>query len=512
MPSSIGGTRTDETWPVWCKRRSLEDKQSMTRRRALLGFWWGSLSTGFCVAASLAAPLAYDSATQPTLPGEPVQSLAIVGANVVPMDRQGVLQDQTVLIEGGVIVRVGARDTVEVPSAAHVLDGRGLFVLPGFADMHAHVWPAAELDVLLASGVTLAREMFGYRVHLSLRADVEAGRRAGPRLIVATPIFEGTPPAGHAEVILTKDRIIVDDRKTAAQAVAREIARGYDLVKVYNNLNTETYLAIVSASRERGVPVVGHVPFDVGLRGVLKAGQQTIEHLRGYVSLAVSPTAPDQPGPDYRSRLVAWRHADPAVLRRLAEETARAGTWNVPTLVTMLTLLPSDRIHELTDRPGWKACMRGSRADPVSNRRRVPYFAVMSDEDFRATQQGVRVQKQLVRMLHEAGARLLVGTDTSPVGYSFHWELEEMVDAGIPAWDVLRAATRSAAEYLGKDESFGTVTPGKRADLVMLRGNPLEDIRRTGAIDALYWRGRLIRAAELEAMRASACDLLNQGG
>jgi imidazolonepropionase-like amidohydrolase len=377
--------------------------------------------------------------------------------------------------------------------------------------MHAHVWPPAELDLLLANGVTLVREMFGYGVHLALREDVGEGRRAGPRLIVASPIFEGTPPPEHAEVIVTRDRIIVDDSASAAAAVVAQIARGYDLIKVYNNLSTSAYRGIVAASRAQGIHVGGHVPFAVGLRGVLAAGQRTIEHLRGYVLEAVPASAPDQPMADYRSRLVSWRHADTTVLRALAEATARAAAWNVPTLVTMLTLLPPERIHELTDRPGWRRCMRGRRADPVASRRTIPYFSVMSDEDFRATQEGVRIQKQFVRMLHESGAPLLVGTDMSPVGYAFHWELEQLVDAGIPPWDVLRAATLGAAEYLGEDDRFGTVGEGKQAELVLLGGNPLENIRHTTEIEAVYSRGRLINAAELDSMLTAACDALNAG-
>ena len=463
-----------------------------------------------CSIVVTAAILGSACGSQPALPGEPVESLAIVGVSVVPMDRPGVLAERTVLIEDGVITRVGLRGEVRVPASARVIDGAGRYLLPGFADMHAHVWPAAELDLLLANGVTLVREMFGYGVILGLREDVREGRRAGPRLIVASPIFEGTPPPEHAETIVTTDRIIVDDSAAAADSVAAQVARGYDLIKVYNNLPTAAYAGIVAASRAHGLDVGGHVPFAVGLRGVLAAGQRTIEHLRGYVLEAVPPAAPDQPMADYRSRLVSWRHADTTLLRAMAEETARAGAWNVPTLVTLLYLLPAERIHELIGRPGWRQCMRGSRADPVSSRRTIPYFGVMSDEDFRATQDGVLVQKRLVKMLHESGARLLVGTDMSPIGYSFHWELEELVDAGVPTWDVLRAATLGAAEHLGEEDRFGTVGEGKQAELVMLRGNPLDDIRRTAEIEAVYSRGRLINAAELDSMRAAACDALNE--
>jgi hypothetical protein len=351
--------------------------------------------------------------------------------------------------------------------------------------------------------------MRGYPIFLSWREEIREGRRSGPRLIVASPIFEGTPPAEQADVIVTAGRIMVDDSASAADSVANQVAQGYDLIKVYNNIPAAAYRGIVTEARRHGIPVVGHVPFDVGLRGAFEGGQSTIEHLRGYAFELIPPDAPDQPGADFRSRLVAWRHADTDKLLSLAEETANVDIWNVPTLATYLDLLPAARIHELTDRPGWRQCMRGARADPIATRARIPYFAVMSDEDFAATQEGVTVQKRLVRTLREAGARILVGTDRWPRGFSFHWEMEELVDAGLGPWDVLRSATLEAARYLGQDDDYGTVSEGKVAELVLLDANPIEDIRNTREISAVFAGGRLIEAEELAAVKMSACDALN---
>jgi imidazolonepropionase-like amidohydrolase len=251
------------------------------------------------------------------------------------------------------------------------------------------------------------------------------------------------------------------------------------------------------------------VPFSVGLRGAFEAGQQTIEHLRGYVIDAVPEGAPDRPGADYRSRLVSWRHADTSRLRALARETARRGTWNVPTLGTHLNLLPAARLHELTDRPGWKTCMLRGRADPVAARKQVPFYAVMTEADFAATQEGLAAQKTLVRMLHEEGAGILVGTDRRPRGYSFHWEMQELVDAGLSPVDVLRAATLDAARYLGQDSTTGSITEGKLAELVLLDANPLDDITNSRRIAAVYAGGRLIESDELASARQAACDAMS---
>lgn len=465
------------------------------------------LLAGFAAALILAPPVA-GQALRPLL-GEPVPVVAFRDVTVIPIGTPGMLEHQTVIVRNGVIVRIAPTATVPLPDGARVVDGRGQFLLPGFADMHAHVWREVTLQLQLANGVTMVRDMGGQPHFLWLRGVIREGARSGPRLVVASPIFEGTPPPEHADVIVTDGRIIVDDSAAAADSVVATTRLPYDQIKVYNNLSTAAYRGIVTEARRVGIPVVGHVPFQVGLRGVFDAGQATIEHLRGYIAEAVPSDAPDQPGADFRSRLVAWRHADTTRLRALARETARRGIWNVPTLVTQLDLLPTARIRELTDRPGWKECMLGTRADPVATRARVPFYAVMNDADFAATQQGVEVQKLLVRMLHEEGAGLLVGTDHRPRGYSLHWEMQELVSAGIPPWEVLRAATLNAAQSLGQEESHGSIAEGKVAELVLLSANPVEDIRNTTAISAVYAAGRLIEAPELAAVRKAACEAIS---
>jgi imidazolonepropionase-like amidohydrolase len=149
--------------------------------------------------------------------------------------------------------------------------------------------------------------------------------------------------------------------------------------------------------------------------------------------------------------------------------------------------------------------MRGERADPIARRERIVYLRAMTDADYGAAQEGVAMQKTLVRMLHESGAPMLVGTDRMPWGYAFHWELEQLVDAGLSPWDVLRAATLDAARYLGQDSTSGSVTQGKRADLVLLDANPLDDMRNSTRIAGVVARGRLFEAAELTAMKEAAC-------
>lgn len=444
------------------------------------------------------------------LRGSATPILAVVGVDVIPMDRPGVLRDHTVVVEDGVITRVGPAGAVAVPEGARVLDGEGRYLLPGLADMHAHPSWLGELDLYLASGVTLARSMKGEIWHLTARDRIAQGRWTGPRLVLGGPILEGTPPPDLADVIPTDDKVLVDDSVAAADLVGVQAEWGFDFVKVYNNLPAPAYAGIVAEARARGVPVAGHVPFAVGLEGVIDAGQVSVEHLRGYVQLAVSGDAPDQPGTDFRSRLVAWQHADEGRLRELAERTAEAGIWNTPTLIVGLWLLPEERVPEMHARPGWTSCIWASWHDMATIRRSIPYLSNMSEADFGAATRGVERKKRLVRLLHEAGAGLLAGTDFPPAGFSLSWELTEMVDAGLSPWDALLTATRNPARFLGEDERWGTVTEGKLGNLVLLDDDPMADIGNIRSVVAVAVNGRLVEADELREIEEDACRAVRE--
>lgn len=473
------------------------------RRRRMITFVFAALPLGLVGGATTAC--AEQNQWQR---GTAVGSLAFVDVTVIPMDEPGILRNHTVLIEGGAITRVGPAATVPVPDSARVIDGSGRFLIPGLADMHVHVRSHEAFDLLLAHGIVLIREMYGRPWHLWVRQVIDQGGRTAPRVITAGPILEGTPPPHKADEVVTEGYVLVDDSAAAAQAVAEQAARRYDFVKVYNNLPAAAYAGIVAEARAQGLPVAGHVPFAVGLDGVFAAGQRSIEHLRGYIWHAVPVDAPVQPDIEYRSRLVAWRHADTSRFVALAERTARAGVWNTPTLILHQYVLPAGRIHELTERPAWRSCTPERWADPVAIRTQSRFYARMTDEDFQATAEGLDKRRALVRALHSAGGGLLAGTDFRPEGFTLHWELEELVEAGLTPWDALATATRNPARFLGQHDRYGTIAEGKAGDVVLLEADPTSDIRNTTDIAAVLVRGRLIERAELDKLIADACEAM----
>jgi imidazolonepropionase-like amidohydrolase len=228
-------------------------------------------------------------------------SLAITGVTLIDPASGRRAPGTTVVVTDGRIAAVGPADAVALPPGATVVPGRGRFLAPGLVDMHVHVDSPEDLGAYVTRGVTTVRNLRGRPEHLVWRAEIEAGRRQGPRLLTSGPTLGGSP-------LVNPDFTPVDDASTARAVVAAQKAAGYDFVKVHSRLRPEVYAALMAAAREREIPVVGHFLPEVGLPATLAAGQASLEHLS------------DLPG---------WR-SDPI---SLATDLARAGT-AVGTLLT----------------------------------------------------------------------------------------------------------------------------------------------------------------------------------
>jgi hypothetical protein len=287
----------------------------------------------------------------------------------------------------------------------------------------------------------------------------------------------------------------VEKSAQAEEAVRSDKKRGYVAIKVYSRLSSDAYAAIVAAARHEGLPVVGHVPWSVGLEGVLAAHQDSIEHLDGFLP----SLQPDGPGARGKSFADLIRDADLAKLPAIAQAIKAANSWVCPTLV--VNDLPR------TD-PTWLD--QASYVPPaVFDRYRTMYPS--KNIDPRTTPRGYAVDLAIVTALHRGGVHLLLGTDTvkpgTLPGFSLHEELEKFVAAGMTPYEAIRAGTVDAAEFLSQGEEFGVVTVGRRADLLLLNANPLEDVKNTSKIAGVMASGRWLTAEELthrlETLRSS---------
>jgi imidazolonepropionase-like amidohydrolase len=433
---------------------------------------------------------------------------ALVDVKVVPMDRERILEAQTVIVRNGHIAAIRPSGELEVPAGARQVAGQGAHLMPGLVDMHAHVDRDSDLLLFLANGVTTVRNMAGGPVHLEQRERIARGELLGPTMFTAGPIIDGPVelwPGNKAPPLPPDDYEVIETRLEAMDVVREQSAAGYDFIKVYDNLPVEAYAGVVAAAAQQDLPVAGHVPFGVGLTGVLASGITSIEHLRGYVYELIARDASDSLGWDKRSRFLAWNHLDPDRIGKAVQATAAAGVWNVPTLTRyQKNMMPTEAHLERYTSPKARYLPPSLVQRLIDSRSfgDAGRYGAFSEEDFVAGAAVFEAKKSLVRALHDADAKILVGSDDWFAGFATHQELQNLVAAGLTPYEAIAAGTSQAATFLGTDHETGTVEIGKRADLVLLRGNPLEDVRNTRALLGVMLRGQWLPQDRLQHLLA----------
>ena len=411
-----------------------------------------------------------------------------VNVTVVPMHEETTVAAQTVVVRDGRIEAIGSVDDVPVPKGATLVDGTERYLMPGLAEMHAHVTGNSSFDRLatlfVANGVTTIRGMLGRAAHLELRDDLAAGRRFGPRLVTSGPSLNGNS---------------VNGARDAADKVRRQHAAGYDFVKVHPGLDADEFDALARTANELGMPYAGHVPVAAGIPRALELRMATIDHLDGYFASLLPPNHGGAGGFGgfFGVMLAADINAD--AIPDLARDTADAGTWNVPTEVLVEQRIDATPVAELKSRPE----MRYVPADTLRQWGDAKR-AALSERGFDPELANLAIERRrnLIKALHDAGAGLLLGSDAPQVfnvpGFSVHRELDVLVAAGLSPYEALRTGTVNVAEFLGSNG--GVVAVGRDADLVLLDADPLQDIRNAHRIHGVMLNGRWYSRGELDAM------------
>jgi imidazolonepropionase-like amidohydrolase len=407
------------------------------------------------------------------------ETTAFVNVNVVPMLTDTVIAAQTVLVEDGLISAIGSVDEIRIPKGARAIDGTDRYLLPGLAEMHAHV-PAADssnldrdFSLFVANGVTTIRGMLGQPSHLALGEQLLDGEVFGPRLITSGPSLNGRSVQGALD---------------ARRQVREQAAAGYDFIKVHPGLSADEFTAIAETANELGIPFAGHVPVAVGVRAALELNIATIDHLDGYLVALLPPHSFKSGGYGGFFDIMLAAELDPQQIAAIVAATAASGTWNVPTQVLIEHRVSATPVTELRNRDE----MIYMPAETVE-RWVATKQALLSERDFdpAVAELAINLRRRLILALHKAGARLLLGSDAPQVfnvpGYSTHRELKVLVASGLTAFEALQTGTTAAAEFLGTNA--GSVQVGKDADLVLLDANPLDDIENSRRIHGVMLRG-----------------------
>lgn len=397
------------------------------------------------------------------------KTVTFIGVNVVPMDSERIVEDQIVIVRDGIMERIGSNEEVAIPEGCLIVMAHGKYLLPGLADMHVHITGEKDLFLFIAHGVTTVQNMwgstgllrwFGFPDQLNLRHKINKGELFGPRIYTAGPVLEGKP---RTQPFMSE----ITTAQKAKKVVAAQKGKGYDFIKVYDHLDVETYSAIISAARDYNISVKGHVPKVVGVEGVLKSGQDSIEHLTGYID------------PDAAEFII------PEDMREnCAKRTQECGVWNCPTIVVWQKIIPEKRIEEMEEHPGMKYMSGMGKFFLKKSVKEMSKNITYNGENY--TSRMAEIGYEMVKVLHDVGAKILLGTDAgNPFvfpGWSIHEELQHLVNAGLTPYEALKTGTRNPAESLNKLDEFGTIAAGKRADFVLVKENPLQDIANVSKI------------------------------
>lgn len=437
--------------------------------------------------------------------------LAISGVTVIDAVG-GARPNQTVAIRGDSIAAVVDTQAF-TGTATRSIDGAGQYLIPGLWDMHVHVTYEDALtgpmpDLFLDYGVTSVRDTGGLLPKLvPVVEQWRAPETIAPRIYYSGPLLDGTKVVYDGD-----DRPEIGiANPTSVQAVENLyalIAAGVDFIKIYELVSPEVFSSLVAAAAANDLPIAAHVPLSLTAD---EAGPQvqSMEHLRN-IELACSNRAKalhkrraglvaapgDLSGYALRSKLHAEQRPRALGDLDIAGERCQrviaslANTIQVPTirLNTIFEYSPLERadwLASLADLPAELAQQWQATAER--------FLGKGSPVAIQTSQWSLA----LVAELHRRGVPIGAGTDT-PIGqaipgYSLHTELERLVEAGLPPLEALRAATVRPAEFLRLESQLGTIEPGKWADLVLLRENPLEDIRNTRTIEMVIANGRLVR-------------------
>ena len=388
----------------------------------------------------------------------PSRVIAITGGTVLDMTASKPIINGTVIVVEGRITAAGPSARVRIPEGAVVVDAKGKTVMPGLWDMHAHFEQVEWGPIYLAAGVTTIRDV-GNELDfiVAVRDAVAAGRGIGPRMLLAG-IIDGPGPNGLGAV-----RAATPDE--ARQRVDRYHDAGFAQIKVYSSVSLDVLRAITAEAHRLGMTVTGHVPEGMNAFAAIDAGLDQINHAQYLTAVADS-------GPD---RLIA-------ALKR--HKTVIDPTLALYELLARPLTQPID-----TFEPGIRKVARELEA-PLGGFGSSPELAAQRRRQFED-------EVAIVGRLHRAGIPIVAGTDQSVPGYSLHRELELYVQAGFSPLEALQSATVVPARVMGKESDSGTIQPGKRGDLVILDGNPLDDIHNTRRIYRVITSGRVFDPAPL---------------
>jgi imidazolonepropionase-like amidohydrolase len=415
------------------------------------------------------------------IPGSHASTLAIVGGTLIDGTGRAPVLDAAVIVKNGRITAAGPRSKVKIPRGASVVDASGKTILPGLWDMHAHFEQVEWGPIYLAAGVTTVRDCGNeFEFITAVRDAIANGKGLGPRLLLAG-VVDGTGP-------LSLGVEHVDTPEQARNWVDRYHQAGFQQMKIYSSVKLEELKVVAEEAHRLGMTVTGHVPEGLNAYQVIEAGQDQINHIQYIADIMRPPLPPNATRLDRRTAGANIDLGSPEARKALAflknHHTVVDPTMALFELFTATTAKPP------------------ASFEPGINKIPVELAEQLTDveppnETTDLAEKGFHKEVAIVGALHRAGIPVVAGTDQAIPGYSLHREIELYVAAGFAPMEAIQAATLVPARAMGVEKELGTVQKGKRGDLILINGNPLQDIHNTRNVEYVITNGTMYHTAEL---------------
>lgn len=423
---------------------------------------------------------------------------ALTNVSIVDLDIEGkILRNKTIIIKAGIIQKITSNVTKKELSGLTIIDCTNLFIIPGLFDSHIHYFDPETFGPMLVSyGVLFVREMGNVtEVAINQRNMLNSGQILGPEMITTGSVLDGNPP------FIPQISLKCSTPDEGRAMVRKQLADSVDQIKTYSKLEKDVFYAIVDECKKNNIKAVGHVPEVVYIEDAAKKGLSSSEHIFGFGNIIARVL--NEP-----IRLISGgMGADQEYFLRYTEV-------NKEKLQLELKTISSHGMAVCPTMVVWKC---GANINDIFNRNypMLDYISPMIWDMWQMwnSQKGSETfirqiypnYLSFLKDLYEANFTLLIGTDLLFAGvipgYSVHEEMAIWQDAGIPTIDILRSATITSAKFFGVDKSLGTIEEGKKASFVILRDNPLVDIKNTQKIDGVFLRGSYFSSEMIDTLK-----------
>ncbi len=419
-------------------------------------------------------------------------ALLFKNVNIIDVRDGSIRENSFVVVDSGRIKLISSH--IDNESAfSQQIDGSDKFMLPGLAEMHAHIPspPTSQirtehtLYLYLANGITLIRGMLGHPSHIVLRQLVAKGKIIGPRIITSSPSLNGNTVRSPEE---------------ARKKVTAYAEQGYDFLKIHPGIKLDAFEELVVTAREKEISFAGHVPVDVGINRALESGFATIDHVDGFLEGLVPAEANVDPSSNGFFGFNFTSLADTTRINALVELSKEHGVWVVPTQTLFERWFAPTSADEMLSEPEMQympqAVLNNWKQRKLESTGKGSQFDEELWVDF------IRIRRQLIRSIQDNGQGLLLGSDAPQLfnvpGFSIHREMETMIEAGLSPLEVIQSGTINVAEYLQLQDEMGEIKEGMIADAILVNRNPLDDISALKELSGVLNKGRWFSKAELD--------------